>query len=232
MRSSHSPRDIPSAPVSASFIGATTASGLFAKHAVAIGATGIVFGGLLLSGIIRSARRGQLGLFLAVILVTIASATAVTAFNIKVFNVRYLMCAFPLYIALLAYGLPVGEARASHRRRRRMRVHARFGRNYYFRSGVCAGERAGRRRGSHEERGGRGSHLRAGRRGGIRPLLPGAEQRYVSSIRPVSGRASSMRRLPAASPRIRAYGICEAEAGTRIPAISSCDPCARAGRSR
>ena len=89
--------------------GATTASGLFAKHAVAIGATGILFGGLLLSGIIRSARRGQLGIFLAVILVTIASATAVTAFNIKVFNVRYLMCAFPLYIALLAYGLPAGK---------------------------------------------------------------------------------------------------------------------------
>ncbi len=47
--------------------GATTASGLFAKHAVAIGATGIIFGGLLISGIIRSARRGHLGIFLAVI---------------------------------------------------------------------------------------------------------------------------------------------------------------------
>jgi uncharacterized membrane protein len=87
----------------------TTATGLFAKHAIAIGATGIVFGGLLVSGIVRSARRGHLGLFLAVILVTVASATVVTAFNIKVFNVRYLMCAFPLYIALVAYGLPSGK---------------------------------------------------------------------------------------------------------------------------
>ncbi len=89
--------------------GAATAPGLFAKHAAAIAATGVVFGGLLISGIIRSARRGRLGLFLAVILVTVASATVVAAFNIKVFNVRYLMCAFPLYIALLAYGLPSGK---------------------------------------------------------------------------------------------------------------------------
>jgi len=44
-----------------------------------------------------------------VILVTVVSATAVAAFNIKVFNVRYLMCAFPLYIALLAYGMPPGK---------------------------------------------------------------------------------------------------------------------------
>jgi uncharacterized membrane protein len=87
----------------------TTAIGLFAKHAIAIGATGIVFGGLLVSGLIRSARRGHLGLFLAVILVTVASVTVITAFNIKVFNVRYLMSAFPLYIALIAYGLPAGK---------------------------------------------------------------------------------------------------------------------------
>jgi uncharacterized membrane protein len=89
--------------------GAASVSGLLAGHAIAVGATGVIFGGLLISGIIRSARRGHLGLFLAVILVTVAAATAVTAFNIKVFNVRYLMCAFPLYIALLAYGLPSGK---------------------------------------------------------------------------------------------------------------------------
>ncbi len=89
--------------------GALPVSGLLAKHAVAIAATGVVFGGLLISGIVRSARAGQLGLFLAVILVTVVSATAVAAFNIKVFNVRYLMCAFPLYIALLAYGMPPGK---------------------------------------------------------------------------------------------------------------------------
>lgn len=87
---------------------AASVSGLFARHAIAILATGLVFGALLASGLVRSARRGDLGLFLSVLLVTVASATIVTAFNIKVFNVRYLMCAFPLYVALVAYGLPAG----------------------------------------------------------------------------------------------------------------------------
>lgn len=88
---------------------ASSVSGLLARHAPAIIATGLLFGGLVVSGIVRSARRGHLGLFLAVMLVTVASATVVTAYNIKVFNVRYLMCAFPLYVALVAYGLPAGR---------------------------------------------------------------------------------------------------------------------------
>jgi mannosyltransferase len=86
----------------------TSMSGLFAAHAAAIGATGVVFGGLLVSGIFRAVRRRQLGLVFAVLFVTVASATIVTIFNVKVFNVRYLMCAFPLYIALISYGLPSG----------------------------------------------------------------------------------------------------------------------------
>jgi uncharacterized membrane protein len=88
---------------------ASSVSGLFARHAPAILATFLLFGSLAVSGLIRSARRGHLGLFLAVMLVTVASATVATAFNIKVFNVRYLMCAFPLYLALVAYGLPTGR---------------------------------------------------------------------------------------------------------------------------
>lgn len=83
--------------------------GLFARHGVAIFATGLLFGALVVSGILRAARRGDLGLFLAVMLVTVVSATVVAVFNIKVFNVRYLMCAFPLYVALVAYGLPSGR---------------------------------------------------------------------------------------------------------------------------
>ncbi len=88
---------------------ASSVSGLFERHGIAILATGLLFGALFVSGIFRSARRGDLGLFLAVLLVTVAAATVVTVFNIKVFNVRYLMCAFPLYIALVAYGLPSGR---------------------------------------------------------------------------------------------------------------------------
>ena len=82
---------------------------LFERHAAAIGSTLVVFGGLLVSGMVRSARSGRLVFFLSVILVSIASVTVITAFNVKVFNVRYLMCAFPLYVALVVHGLPSGR---------------------------------------------------------------------------------------------------------------------------
>jgi uncharacterized membrane protein len=82
------------------------APALLAMHAAAFATAGVLFGGLCISGIVRSARSGRLGLFLSVILVAIALVTLITALNIKVFNVRYLMCAFPLYIALVVYGLP------------------------------------------------------------------------------------------------------------------------------
>ncbi|MGD1047480.1 MAG: glycosyltransferase family 39 protein [Candidatus Krumholzibacteriaceae bacterium] len=83
---------------------------LIARHAAALVPTLVVFGGLLISGIIRSARTGRLWFFLSVILVSIGSVTLITAFNVKVFNVRYLMCAFPLYVALVVHGLPSGRA--------------------------------------------------------------------------------------------------------------------------
>ena len=87
----------------------TSASVLVVKYAAVLITTGVIFGGLLVSGIIRSARDGRLGLFLSVILVAAVSVTVITAFNVKVFNVRYLMCAFPLYVALAVYGLPPGR---------------------------------------------------------------------------------------------------------------------------
>jgi len=87
----------------------TSASALMAKYAGALITTGAIFGGLFVSGIIRSARDGRLGFFLSVILVAAVSLTAITAFNVKVFNVRYLMCAYPMYVALVVYGLPSGR---------------------------------------------------------------------------------------------------------------------------
>ena len=83
---------------------------LIGRHAAALVSTLVVFGGLLVAGIIRSARTGRLWFFLSVILVSIALVTVITAFNVKVFNVRYLMCAFPLYVALVVHGLPSGRA--------------------------------------------------------------------------------------------------------------------------
>lgn len=68
--------------------------------------TALLFGGLAVAGFVNSAKRGTLALFLSVVTVTIACGTIVALLNIKVFNVRYLMTAFPVFIALCAYGLP------------------------------------------------------------------------------------------------------------------------------
>ncbi len=70
-----------------------------------------VFGWLLISGLVGSARQGRLLFFLSIILSSVAVTTVITIMNIKVFNVRYLMVTFPIYIALLTYGLPAGTIR-------------------------------------------------------------------------------------------------------------------------
>jgi uncharacterized membrane protein len=87
----------------------TSVGGLVVRYWPAFAAAAALFGGLLVSGAVRSAREGRLGLFLAVLVVATASVTLITAYNVKVFNVRYLMCAFPLYLALAVYGLPAGR---------------------------------------------------------------------------------------------------------------------------
>ena len=83
---------------------------LFAGYRLEIVVAAVIFGALFVSGLIRSARRGQLAFFATVLLVAIASLTVVTRFNMKVFNVRYLMCVFPFFVTLIAYGLPAGRA--------------------------------------------------------------------------------------------------------------------------
>jgi mannosyltransferase len=83
---------------------------LFARYRVEIVLAGTIFGGLFVSGLIRSARRGQFALFATVLAVAIVSLTALTRFNVKVFNVRYLMCVFPFFVTLIAYGLPASRA--------------------------------------------------------------------------------------------------------------------------
>ncbi len=82
---------------------------LLGRHWLAFAATALLFGALVVSGIVRAARDRRLGLFLAVILVATAAVTLITAYNVKVFNVRYLMCAFPVYLGLAVYGLPSGR---------------------------------------------------------------------------------------------------------------------------
>jgi len=85
---------------------------LFAAYRWEIIAVAAVFGGLVVSGCVRSARRGDLVFFGTVLVTAIVSLSIVARFNMKVFNVRYLMSVFPIFIALLAYGLPArGPAR-------------------------------------------------------------------------------------------------------------------------
>ncbi|MBN2185783.1 MAG: glycosyltransferase family 39 protein [Candidatus Krumholzibacteriota bacterium] len=66
----------------------------------------VIFGVTVLRGLIESARRHLLQLFLSILAVSIGAVTIAAMLNIKVFNVRYLMSAFPVFIALTAFGIP------------------------------------------------------------------------------------------------------------------------------
>jgi uncharacterized membrane protein len=77
------------------------------SHGVEIWIIGHLFGLLAILGCIRSVRTGDWRLFLSITAVTILGVTLLTKFNIKIFNARYLMCAFPVFIALISYGTPV-----------------------------------------------------------------------------------------------------------------------------
>lgn len=77
-----------------------------AAHAGAVVAAAAIFGPLAAAGLAAAARRRRLGYFLTALGVAVAAVTAAVMTNIKVFNVRYLIPAFPFYAALLALGLP------------------------------------------------------------------------------------------------------------------------------
>jgi 4-amino-4-deoxy-L-arabinose transferase-like glycosyltransferase len=69
----------------------------------------MLFGFLLIGGIRDAARRRRLALFLSIALTSAALITVIALLNIKVFNVRYLTVIFPVYLALIVYGLPRGR---------------------------------------------------------------------------------------------------------------------------
>ncbi len=81
---------------------------LLGAHWLEMVVVGMLFGWLTVAGLWRARKRGELSLFLSVLLSTLALTTVAAAFNIKVFNIRYMMASFPLYTALIAYGLPSG----------------------------------------------------------------------------------------------------------------------------
>jgi hypothetical protein len=81
---------------------------LIRAHGVEIAVVGCLFGSIVVLGCIRAARTGTLALFLSIAVVSVGAVTLLTKFNIKIFNVRYIMSAFPVFIASLAYGIPRG----------------------------------------------------------------------------------------------------------------------------
>jgi len=70
---------------------------------------GLLFGGLAVAGLWKAGRSGRLSLFLSVMLAAVILTTIAAAFNIKVFNVRYMMASFPVYLAVIVYGLPAAR---------------------------------------------------------------------------------------------------------------------------
>lgn len=69
----------------------------------------LLFGFLLINGMRNSAKGMRLALFLSVALTAAVLVTVIALLNIKVFNVRYLTVLFPVYLALIAHGLPRGR---------------------------------------------------------------------------------------------------------------------------
>lgn len=79
---------------------------LLGSSGVEIAIVFLLFGALTVLGLIRAFRTGETALFLSIAIATVIIVSLLTRFNIKIFNVRYLMSAFPVFIALCAYGVP------------------------------------------------------------------------------------------------------------------------------
>ncbi len=85
---------------------------LIRHHAAPILTVCVLFGTLLILGLVKARRRKLLSLFLCVSAVIIGLVMLAAFFNIKVFNIRYLICFFPVFIATIAMGVPkAGYAR-------------------------------------------------------------------------------------------------------------------------
>ncbi len=79
---------------------------LFSDYWLHMILVGVVFGLLVISGFYRLIKQGNFILPLLIVLVSLGSVTAAAMLNIKVFNVRYLSVMFPVFVILLAAGLP------------------------------------------------------------------------------------------------------------------------------
>ena len=89
--------------------GVSSATELLGGYWLEMAVVALLFGGLTVAGLWKSARKRRLSLFLSIASVALVLTTLAAALNIKVFNIRYLMVAFPVYLALLAYALPAAR---------------------------------------------------------------------------------------------------------------------------
>ncbi len=79
---------------------------LLGRHGLQIAIAALLFGAAAVAGLGRLFRERRAALYICVLSATIGLVTAAAILKIKVLNVRYLMCAFPLLIAIIAHGIP------------------------------------------------------------------------------------------------------------------------------
>ena len=88
---------------------ASSVSSLLGRYGLQIVAAAILFGAASAAGVVRLLKERRAALYICV-LASIFGLVAVAAIlRIKVLNARYLMCAFPVFIAIVAYGIPRGR---------------------------------------------------------------------------------------------------------------------------
>ncbi len=79
---------------------------IMGRYALHITAAALVFGAAATAGFLRLLKERRAALYVCVFAVTLGFVSAAAALKIKVLNARYLVCAFPLFIALTAHGVP------------------------------------------------------------------------------------------------------------------------------
>lgn len=85
---------------------AISASSLLGRYGLKIGLAALLFGGAAVAGMVRLFRERRAALYISVLVATIGLVTVAALLKIKVLNARYLMCAFPIFIAIIAQGIP------------------------------------------------------------------------------------------------------------------------------
>jgi 4-amino-4-deoxy-L-arabinose transferase-like glycosyltransferase len=90
----------------------TSVTSLIGRYGLEIGLASLLFGASAVAGTVRLVKERRAALYICVLAASIGSVTLAAILKIKVLNARYLMCAFPVFIALIAHGIPRARAAA------------------------------------------------------------------------------------------------------------------------